>query len=108
MLSERDNANHDTTDEIGHAPISLASKFENEEVADLLSEWNNVNPNMDDSGRTPFPWPAENGCEMVALRQEEESHVADTRLRLREELSEPFSAEPSPLPEPPLKRMRRF
>jgi len=108
ILLEWNHANRDTADEIGGMPFPWPSGGANEAIPVILFEQNNVNPNpVNPFSQTPFPWATENKYARAA-QQVEGQYDPFAQLPLEGGFSEPFTSEPSEIPEPPLKRLRRL
>jgi len=108
MLLERNDVNLNAKDGGGRTPLSWAANSGHEEIVWFLLERNDVLPNTpDEGGQTTFTWATGNDCEKVAQEQAE-SHDLLSISEHREELPGLFATDPSPLPEPPLKKRRRF
>ena len=108
MLLDQNNVNCHISDEISQTPFLSAAMPGNEQIVDMLPQRNNsCLITAKDCGRTPFPCDTSGGRAMVAPGHQE-WHDLDSIIHLREEFSEPFITELSPLPEPPLKKIHRF
>ena len=107
-LLERTDVNPDTTDDDGRTPLALAAENGHENIMGVLLQQKDARPDTaDESGRTPYPSSTENGCRRVVSGQAA-SHNLLSISGPEEELSGPFKVDPSPLPEPPLKKLRRL
>jgi len=108
ILLEWNHANRDTADEIGGMPFPWAPGGASEAIPEILFEQNNDNPNpASPFSQTPFPWAAENEYARVS-QLVEGPYDPFTQLPFEGGFSEPFISEPSEIPEPPLKRLRRL
>jgi len=108
ILLEWNDSNRDTADEIGGIPFPLAPGDVRDPIPETLFEQNNVNPNpANPFSQTPFPWATENGYARAAQLGEGPYDLFD-QSPFEGGFSEPFTFEPSEIPEPPLKRIRRF
>jgi len=108
ILLEWNDINRDTADEIGGVPFPWAPGDVREEIPEALSEQNNDNPNpASPFTQTPFPWATQNEYARVS-QLVEDPYDPFAQLPFDGGFSEPFSAEQSEIPEPPLKRIRRL
>jgi len=107
ILLERDDVNPHSVDKCGRTPLSWAGKNGHEKIVEMLPQQNNAHPDTaDESGQTPFPLPTGNDRGRDANEQAESHDLSISELE--EELFGPFVSDPSPLPEPPTKKTRRF
>jgi len=108
ILLEWNDINRDTADEIGGVPFPWASGDVREAIPETLFEQNNDNPNPTyPFSQTPFPWATQNEYARVS-QLVEGPYDPFAQLPLEGGFSEPFTSEPSEIPEPPLKRIRRL
>jgi len=107
MLLERDDVNPHNVDKSGQTPLSWAAKNGHGKIVGMLSQRNNSHSDTaDEGGQIPFPLPTGNDRARDANGQAESHDLLISGLK--EELSGPFISDPSPLPEPPTKKTRRF
>ena len=105
---DSNNANRDTADEIGGMTFVWAPGGASEAVPETPFEPSDVSPNpAHPFSQTPFPRATENEYARVAQLVEDPYDLFD-QLPSEGLFSEPFSPEPSEIPEPPLKRIRRL
>jgi len=108
IFSEWNDITRNTADQIGGVPFPWAPGVVREAIPETLFEQNNVSPYLAyPFSQTPFPWATENEYARVAQPVEGE-YDPFAQLPFEGEFSEPFTAEPSEIPEPPLKRIRRL
>jgi len=104
----RNEVNPNIADKSGRTPLSWATENGGSKIMEMLSQWNNAYPDMvAQSGQTPFSCATGSGTEGVTQGQTEPHGLLSASGPV-EELSEPFAADSSPVPEPPLKKTRRF
>ena len=107
-LLEWNDASCETTDQIGVMAFPWAPGGASEAIPERLFEQNNVNPNpAHPFSQTPSPQATENESARVAQLVQDPYDLFG-QLPSEGGFSEPFSAEPSETPEPPLKRIRRL
>ena len=106
MLLERKNVNPNTTDDDGRTPLALAAENGQNIMGVLLQQKGARSDTADEGGRTPYPSSAGNGSGRVVSGQAASPNLLS--ISELEELSGPFTVDPSPLPEPPLKKIRRL
>ena len=110
MLLERNDVNPARTDNRGRAPLSWVSMDKREKIEGMLPilQWNDAHPNTaDESSQTLFPWAAGNGWRRADPGQVE-PHDLPSKPGLGEGLSWRFTTDPTTLPEPPFKKVRRL
>jgi len=108
ILSEWNDANRDAGNGIGGMAFPWAPWGASEAIPETLFEQSDVNPNQPDPFRqTPFPWATGNEYARVA-QLGEGAYDPFAQLPSKGGFSEPFSAEPSEVPEPPLKKLRKL
>ena len=108
ILSEWNDINRDTADQICGMPFPWAPGDLHDAIPETQFEQNNVIPNPPDLfSQMSFPWTAEREYARVA-QLVEGPYDPFTQLPFEGRFSEPFTAEPSEIPEPPLKRIRRL
>jgi len=107
-LSEWSDANRDTADEIGGIAFPWPPGGMLEAIPEALFEQSNVNSNpADPFSQIPPPLATENEYARVA-QPVEGPYDPFAQLPFEGGFSEPFISEPSEIPEPPLKRLRRL
>ena len=108
ILSQWNVFNLDTADYIGRMPFPWAPGGASEPIPETLFGQSDVNPNPPDRfSPMPFPWVTQNEYARVSRFVEDPYDLFD-QLPSKGGFSEPFSAEQSEIPEPPLKRIRRL
>jgi len=118
MLLERSDVNPSAADRYGRTPASWATEppssgYTGERhvrVAKILLERNDARlDTAGESSQTSFLWASGDGCE-TAVHGQEEPHGPLSISEVGEGLSASaaFVTDPSPLSEPPLKKIRRF
>ena len=110
LLLEQSEVNLDRSDKSGRTPLSWMAVNEREKTEGMLPvlQRNDAHPSTaDKSGQTPFPWAAGNGGGRVVW-EKSESHDLPSKSGLGERLSGPSTTDPSTLPEPPFKKIRRL
>ena len=108
LLLNQSYVNPNRPDKNGRSPLSWAAKNGHEDIVGMLLQGNGAHPNTaDESGQTPFPFAAGSGCGRV-VQEREGSHNLLSFSGRGEELAGPLATDPSPLPEQPLKKIRRF
>jgi len=108
ILLEWNDISRDTTNEIGGVPFPWVRGGVREAIPETLFEQNNDNPNPAyPFSQTPFPWATQNEYARVS-QLVEGPYDPFAQLPLDGGFSEPFTSEPSEIPEPPLKRIRRL
>jgi len=102
------DANRDTADEIGGVPFPWVPGGVREAIPETLFEQNNDNPNPAyPFSQTPFPCATQNEYARVS-QLVEGPYDPFAQLPFEGGFSEPFISEPSEIPEPPFKRIRRL
>jgi len=108
ILLGLNDANRNTADEIGGMSFPRAPGGVREGIPETPFEQNNDNPNPAyPFSQTPFPWATQNEYARVS-QLVEGPYDPSAQLPFDGGFSEPFTSEPSEIPEPPLKRLRRL
>jgi len=108
ILLEWNDANRDPGNDIGGMAFPWAPWGASEAIPQTLFEQSDVNPNQPDPfSQTLFPWATGNEYARVA-QLGEGAYDPFAQLPFEGIFSEPFSAEPSEIPEPPLKKLRKL